>query len=192
MRAFVALVPPEDALADLEAFLEPRREHGPFRWAAPDQLHVTLAFHESLPDHALDEYVDRLGSAVDRTPPSTVRLGGGGAFPHAGGAKVLWTGVRTEPDGVLTALATRVRHAAGVSGVPVDGRRFRPHLTLARLGRPAEVSKWVRLLDAYDGPAWPLAPLRLFASHLGEGPRRRPRYELLAELPFPGGPGRRA
>jgi len=32
MRMFVALVPPEEALEDLDEFLEVRREAGPFRW----------------------------------------------------------------------------------------------------------------------------------------------------------------
>ena len=58
----------------------------------------------------------------------------------------------------------------------MDGKRFRPHLTVARCGRPTEVTAWVRLLDGYRGPAWQADRLTLVASHLGEGPRRRPRY----------------
>ena len=65
------------------------------------------------------------------------------------------------------------------AGARVDGQRFRPHLTLGRLGRPANVTPWVRLLDAYDGPAWGVDELALIASHLGEGPRRRPRHEVV-------------
>ena len=42
---FVALVPPAEAVEDLDAFLEPRREAGrDLRWSAPEQVHVTLAF----------------------------------------------------------------------------------------------------------------------------------------------------
>ena len=39
---FVALVPPREAIEDLDAFLEPRRESGAFRWALPEQFHVEL------------------------------------------------------------------------------------------------------------------------------------------------------
>jgi 2'-5' RNA ligase len=46
------------------------------------------------------------------------------------------------------------------------------------------VTKWVRLLDAYRGPTWTADRLSLVQSHLGEGPRNRPRYEVLAELPL--------
>ena len=66
----------------------------------------------------------------------------------------------------------------------VDGQRFRPHLTVARLGQPAEVSGWVRLLDGYHGPHWRAGSVDLIASHLGEGPRGRPRYERVETFPF--------
>jgi len=81
-------------------------------------------------------------------------------------------------------MATGARAAANRTGIAVDGKRFRPHLTLGRLGRPAEVSSWVRLLDAYAGPAWTADRLTLVASHLGEGPRRRPRYEEVDSFPL--------
>ena len=81
-------------------------------------------------------------------------------------------------------LSRASRNAAAVAGMAVDGQRFRPHLTLARLGRPANVTKWVRLLDAYTGPPWTPTELSLVESHLGEGPRRRPRYEVRETFPL--------
>jgi len=78
----------------------------------------------------------------------------------------------------------------------VAGQRFRPHVTVARLGRPAEVSDWVRLLDSYQGPWWTATGLALVASYLGEGPRGRPRHEVVETFPLtrpgdgrPVGPG---
>ena len=55
VRMFVALVPPDEVVEDLEAFLEPRREAAPLRWAGPGQLHLTLAFLASVEDRRLDE-----------------------------------------------------------------------------------------------------------------------------------------
>ena len=37
----------------------------------------------------------------------------------------------------------------------------------------------MRLLDAYEGPVFTVDQVALVASHLGEGPRRRPRYEVV-------------
>ncbi len=184
MRAFVAVVPPDEVVAHLDAFLEPRREAGAFRWTLPEHIHLTLAFLAEVPDRALDDLVERLGLAASRRTPFTTRIAGGGAFPHAGRARVLYAGLELADDArlELDRMATGARAAAGPAGIAVDGQRFRPHLTVARLGRPAEVSNWVRLLDAYRGPEWEVDRIRLVASHLGEGMARRPRYETVEEF----------
>ena len=44
MRMFVAVVPTEPVVEDLDAFLAARRDAAPFRWTLPEHLHVTLAF----------------------------------------------------------------------------------------------------------------------------------------------------
>ena len=178
----MAVVPPEGVLEHLDEFLSVRRELGEgLRWTVPDQWHLTLAFMESVADRHLDDLVERLGRAAHRRTPFELGFAGGGAFPNAARAKVLWMGVagndtaRTELD----RLATGARAAATRAGAEVAGGKFRPHLTLARLGRPQEVSKWVRLLDAYAGPRWTVGEFALIQSHLGEGPRKRARHVVL-------------
>ena len=186
MRMFVALVPPEHAIDDLGRFLEPRQEAEPgFRWTVPEQWHVTVAFLADVAERRLDDLVARLGRAAARRTPFAVTLAGGGAFPGPARAKVLFAGVETE--GVeLARLATGARAAATKSGAPVDGGRFHPHVTLARIGRPVEASRWLRVLDGYRGPTWQAEEVTLVASHLGEGPRRRPRYEVVDTFPIGG------
>lgn len=183
---FVALVPPRAAIEDLDAFLEPRRESGTFRWALSEQFHITLAFLAAVADRHLDELVERLARAGSRRTSFETRIAGGGAFPNAGRARVIWAGLDLDDHGAteLQRLATGARAAASRTGIPVDGQRFRAHITIARLGRPAEVSNWVRLLDSYSGPTWTADRFELVASHLGEGPGRRPRYETIAEVPL--------
>lgn len=183
-RMFVALVPPEEAVADLDAFLEPRRDSGPFRWALAEQFHVTLSFLAAVEDRHLDELVERLERAGARRTSFDTRITGGGAFPNAGRARVVWAGLELDEQGAteLDRLATGARAAATRTGITVDGRRFRPHITIARLARPAEVSNWVRLLDSYAGPSWTADRVRLVASHLGEGMGNRPRYETVTEI----------
>ena len=190
MRLFAALIPPESALEDLDEFLDVRREAGLFRWTQADQVHVTLAFLADVPARTLDELVERLGRASARRTPIETAITGGGAFPDVGRARVLWAGLQLDAPGrtELGRLATGARAAASKSGIEVAGQRFRAHRTVARLGQPQEVTKWVRLLDAYRGPGWTADTLSLVQSHLGEGPRKRPRYEVIAELPL-GRPG---
>ncbi|WP_122816017.1 RNA 2',3'-cyclic phosphodiesterase [Nocardioides pantholopis] len=186
MRMFAAVVPPEDAIEHLDEFLEVRRDAAGFRWAGAEQLHLTLAFLAQVPDRALDDLLERLARAAGRRTPFPARVVGGGAFPNPARARVLWAGLGLDEAGrtELDRLATGARAAAAKAGIAVDGQRFRPHVTVARMGRPQEVSDWVRLLDAYEGPGWTVDTLTLVESHLGEGPRGRPRYEVVAEYPL--------
>jgi 2'-5' RNA ligase len=178
MRMFVALLPPEQALTDLELFAEPRWEaDGPLRWTDPTQWHVTLAFLPAVADADLDELCERLTETADRRAPFELQLFGAGTFPNPARAAVLWLGVHGDTER-LSQLATGTRNAAARSGVEVDGSRFRPHLTLARVNRPIDVTRWLRIFDAYRGPVWSVSQLALVQSHLGQGPRGRPRYEV--------------
>jgi 2'-5' RNA ligase len=185
---FAAVVPPPEVVEHLDDFLDVRRATGAFRWATSEQLHVTVAFLADVPDRALDDLVERLARAARRRTAFGTAVTGGGAFPNAARARVLWAGLDLDDHGrtELTRLATGARAAANRAGVPVDGQRFRPHVTLARLGRPQEVTSWVRLLDAYRGPSWTVDRQTLVASYLGEGPRGRPRYEPVEEFALSG------
>jgi len=185
---FVAVVPPTEVVEHLDAFLEVRRGAAAYRWASMEQLHVTLAFLADVPDRKLDDLVERLGRAAARRHGVEATVARGGAFPDVGRARVLWAGLELDDNGrtELARMATGARAAATRAGVPVDGQRFRPHITVARLGRPEEVTSWVRLLDAYRGPTWTVDGFALVASYLGEGPRKRPRYEVVEEFPLDG------
>jgi 2'-5' RNA ligase len=185
---FAAVVPPLEAVEHLDAFLEVRRAAGAFRWAGADQLHVTVAFLAEVPDRRLDDLVERLGRAAARRTSFATAVAGGGAFPNAAHARVVWAGLDLDDHGhtELSRLAAGARAAANRAGVPVDGQRFRPHVTVARVPHPQDVSRWVRLLDGYRGPTWTVERLTLVASHLGEGPRGRPRYRAVEEFALRG------
>lgn len=183
-RTFVAIYPPPEAVAHLDEFLDVRRHAGTFRWTLPTQWHLTLAFFEKVLDRSFDALLDGLQGAVRKRSALTASIVGGGAFPHVGSAKVLWAGLEVDDAGELEMLARACRGAGAVAGTPPAGERFRPHVTVARIGRPIEATKWVRLLDAYNGPEWPITQIAVVESHLGEGPNRRPRHEVVATIPF--------
>lgn len=183
MRLFTAVVPSLDAVEHLDTFLDPRRDAGDFRWTRPEQFHITLAFMGDAAPRRVEEYVERLATSLDGLAAAELHLAGAVAFPNVAEARVLATGVAASE--ALETAAVRARNAAVVSGIEVDGQRFRPHVTVARTGgRFVEMSNWVRLLDTYEGPAWTFASVAVIASHLGEGPRRSPRYETVAEIDF--------
>jgi 2'-5' RNA ligase len=170
MRLFVALEPPDAAVEDLDDFLEARRDAtSDLRWTPPRQWHLTLAFMAAAPERVVDELVDRLAEAAARFAP--LRL-----------ARVLWAGLAGGEG--LAPLARAVRSACAVVGAAPDGGPFRAHLTLARMPRPRDATRWVRVLETYAGPSWTAREVALVASHLPREKGHRPRHEVLARLPL--------
>ncbi len=187
MRVFAAIVPPEPAHADLESFVEVRREvHSDLRWTPSHLWHVTLAFMADVAEHQVDDVVDAVAQVAVQSAPIPLRLSGAGVFPHAGEARVVWTDVRSDAaDGLarLESLALRVRRACGRVGASPAGGDYRPHLTLARSRRPFEATQWLRVMDAYAGPSWTADEVTVFVSHRGTG-KGRPQYEPVAACPL--------
>lgn len=183
MRVFAAVVPPDDAHADLEDFVAPRRDvESTLRWTPSHLWHVTLAFVADVPDTSVDDLAEALADVADGQGPIPLRLAGAGVFPEAATARVVWTAVRSDAPGGLDALerlALRTRTAWGRLGLSPAGGTYRPHLTLARARRPFDATHWLRVMDTYSGPSWSAAELTLFVSHRGEG-RGRPHYEPVA------------
>lgn len=179
-RMFVALQPPDDIAEDLEAFLSSRPG---MPWIDREQWHITLAFMESVPAQREDELAERLASSYKRKEPATLRLRGAGCFPYPAKAKVLWL----RPvvlSGDLEALAGAARRAASKSGAAPDGRRFTGHLSIARLRRPIDATKWLQILDTFESREWDVNQVELIASYLREGPAGRPRYESVSTFPL--------
>ena len=134
----------------------PRREPGrAFRWTLPEQWHLTLAFAEQRPRPG----VRRAGGPARRRcrasagPIAGPDRGRRGVSPRRQGEGPL-RGHRDRRRGAATGSATGCpERGRAPSGVEVDGQRFRPHLTLARMSRPVEATNWVRLLDTYSRSA---------------------------------------
>ena len=179
-RMFVALRPPAEVRDHLAAFLDARPQ---LAWTPPEQWHLTLAFMAAVPDYRQDELVERLTDAFARKRAPLLTLLGAGAFPDPARARVLWLGARVL-DGSLADLSVVARNAANVSGAAPDGRAFVPHVTLARLSRPIEATRWLRILDTFTSDPFEAQAAELIASHLGEGPGGRPRYEEIATFPL--------
>lgn len=175
-------------MADLDAYLQPRRDADTdrdWRWSRAEQLHLTLAFLADVPDWQEEPLAEALTAWAARHAGLRMSLGTAGAFPDPGGAKVLWVGVPEEAARrELTAWAGQLRGLASHHGADVDGTRFTPHVTVARSGRRRAAGRWVQALDAYRSEPFDVAELHLVQSHLGEGPGRRPRYEVRCSAPL--------
>ncbi|MCC7167545.1 MAG: RNA 2',3'-cyclic phosphodiesterase [Rhodospirillales bacterium] len=179
MRLFVGIdFPPElrQRLALLGAGLPGAR------WVEPENLHLTLAFIGETDDEtarALDAELGRLRApAFDLTLASVNVFGAGGRKPRS-----LWVGV--EACEALVLLQGRVEAAMVRAGLAPEGRKFTPHVTLARLkdvptGRLAEYLSGNGLFRL--GPI-AIGEFVLFESVLG---RAGAHYTALARYPLAG------
>ncbi len=185
MRLFVALAPPESALDELEDAVAPLRAAAPeLRWTGRASWHLTLAFLGEVGEEVLPDLATRLERAAHRHPPQHVAIAGGGAFPSARRAQVLWAGFAAD-DKALASLADSVAAGARRAGAPPPGqhKKFRAHLTLARCRGPADVSQLTRTLADLNGTAWTASSIHLVRSYLSSGP---PQYEDLGSWPLQG------
>ncbi|MGZ4597461.1 MAG: RNA 2',3'-cyclic phosphodiesterase [Actinomycetes bacterium] len=161
MRLFAAVVPPPEALGDLEAALAPARaEHPGLQWIPRERWHLTLAFYGEVEERAEPRLRRRLARAASACGPLDLRLAGAGHF----GRRVLWVGVQGQREG-LRALAR---------GVATDDRPYRPHLTVARVRGEVDPRPAATMLKGYGGPGWTAGEVLLVRSHLGPKPRHEP------------------
>jgi 2'-5' RNA ligase len=175
-RAFVAVQPPAtvlDAVDAVEGACATLVGDVPgARWTTREQRHLTLQFLGNRADvDAVAEALQSLASA-----PADLQLGGGGAFPSARRARVLWVGVARGAEW-LGDLAGEVGALLAPLGHEPEDRAYRPHLTLARWKVPTDARPAVeRIGDASIGPTWTAGEVVLYESTLRrDGARYVPR-----------------
>ncbi|MDR3711144.1 MAG: RNA 2',3'-cyclic phosphodiesterase [Capsulimonadaceae bacterium] len=101
------------------------------RWAAPEDYHVTLKFLGDQELGSLGPLIQAATAIAGKTRPFPVSSAPAGAFPALSSPVVLWAGVGNSPN--LSTLSRRLDRQAALAGIRPDGRRYEPHITLARL-----------------------------------------------------------
>lgn len=140
-RLFTGLsVPPEVAtqLSTLQSGLPAAR------WIESGDFHITLRFFGDIHDDQADDLASSLGDLAHPSVPLT--LNGLGAF---GGDKprMVWIGVEASQE--LIALQRAQETLAQRLGHKPEGRKYTPHVTLARLrgGSAVDVGRYLSLQD---------------------------------------------
>lgn len=128
-RLFTGLRVPDDCAAALQ-----RLQLGlpGARWIERADLHVTLRFLGDVPAPVADEFAAQLDEIHEA--PFRLEINGLGAF---GGERPRMVYAAITPCEALNHLQKAHERAAVMAGLSPEGRKFTPHVTLARLRHPA-------------------------------------------------------
>jgi RNA 2',3'-cyclic 3'-phosphodiesterase len=161
IRLFVALEIPEAVRAMLT-----RLQTGVpgARWAAPEQMHLTMRFIGEVNGTMANDIDDALASV--RASAFTMELAGVGEF---GGKnpRALWAGVRANE--ALLHLQRKIETALQRFGLEPERRKFTPHVTLARLKATSRGHVMDFLTDhaLFASASFEMKHFVLFSSKLG-------------------------
>lgn len=100
-------------------------------WVDETRLHLTLKFIGEATEDTARAIADAIGVVAQSHPLFGMHISEVGAFPNFRRARVVWMGIEREPR--LELLHHDVEVACERLGFEVEGRPFRPHLTLARV-----------------------------------------------------------
>jgi 2'-5' RNA ligase len=135
MRLFLAIELPDSlrrSLYQLSTLLK-RHDIPPKSFIRPENLHLTLKFLGEV----VDPDVSRICEGLKQVPaPGLIRLVPDHieCLPERGPVRIISVGLGGELDRLQT-LYNGIEDACERLGIRREGRRFRPHITLARLRR---------------------------------------------------------
>lgn len=140
MRLFFAIELGEEVLDLVEEITLPLRAAAPeLAWVARDKRHLTLKFLGNVEESDVSKLTAAADRAAARHAPLAMTVREVGAFPNFRRARVVWMGV--EHDARLELLHHDLELACEHEGFEVEGRPFRPHITLARVRAPLSVDR---------------------------------------------------
>ena len=132
MRLFLAINLEPDLRRAIVDVTAPLRTAAPsLGWIGEARLHLTLKFLGEQPEDIVAPLSDSMRQVAQRHRQFSMELGEIGAFPNFRRPRVVWMGIGREPR--LELLHHDLELACETHGLELEGRAFRPHLTLARV-----------------------------------------------------------
>ena len=148
------------------------------RWVKPEQLHLTLRFIGEVDGAAFLDIREALAEV--HCESFRMQLKGVGFFPPRKKPRVVWVGI--EKNEQLLRLRNRIESVLVQTGLEPEGRKFAPHITLARLkNTPASrVGRFLEQHSLFISPSFQINGFRLYSSVLNaEGAKHYVEQEYL-------------
>lgn len=134
------------------------------RWVAPEHMHLTLRFIGEVDSNVYRKVREELTEV--RCNPFTLRLEGVGFFPPRGKPRVVWAGIIQSEE--LVQLRNRVESMLVRTGLEPEGRKYSPHITLARLKNTpgSKVASFLSYNSFFRTDAFQVTSFMLYSSVL--------------------------
>lgn len=133
MRFFISLEIPKQNLAQFKDIQDRLHILIPqARITDLDKIHLTLAFIGEQSDSLKDSLTQVIKSATEGIPPFEVTPAYIDGFPTIHDPNILWVGVKGDIDKILL-IRESVKDGLEELRLPVDERRFTPHITIAKI-----------------------------------------------------------
>lgn len=160
IRLFVALSLPDDLRQRLGTLCNGIREA---RWVQEENLHLTLRFIGEVEEPEVAYIMAALSSV--QLGRFDLTLSGVGHFESRNKIRSLWAGIQNSP--ALDLLQQRIETVLTRHGLAPDGRKFSPHITLARLKQapPAYVRTWLEGNSYFQAIPFEVDHFTLFESY---------------------------
>lgn len=182
IRTFVAIPLPEHVkrfLSRVQSELRSARLTA--AWPDPARFHLTLKFLGPIRQEMQPPIQSAMTALAGAYPDLSLTARGMGVFPNVRNARVLWSGIQGRTRR-LTDLAADLDKRLQSIGIPAQSRPFFPHVTLARLKKPARQSILNPLLERFENeasPAFTANRLVFYKSRLtGEGAVHTPLFQI--------------
>jgi 2'-5' RNA ligase len=134
------------------------------RWVPQENLHVTLKFLGWCDRAVIKNLAEIMTKAADYLP-LTLTVGGVGAFPSLGSARVIWVGA-SDIEGRVEKVYNVLDKGAAKCGIPKEKRAYRPHITIGR-ARKRPVMIGPEIAGRFDGEkTLEIVDIVLFSSEL--------------------------
>lgn len=160
-RLFVAVDLPPDIAAQLQGLCcgVPGA-----RWVQPEQMHLTLRFIGEVDGGVFRDIKE--GLADVKAPAFSLQVKGLGFFPPRKSPKVLWAGIA--PVEQVSGLRNRIETVLIGLGLGPEGRKYSPHITLARLHDPslARLGRFLAGNGLFATEPFPVSEFHLYSSEL--------------------------
>ncbi len=164
MRLFVALTLPDGIVARLNLMCSGIPGA---RWVEPSNMHITLRFIGEVDEPTAEEINYNLSHI--EAPAFDLGLQGLDTFGQGYKAHALWVGVSLTRE--LAHLQNKVESAVTRTGQPPEGRKFTPHVTLARLTKPeaGRLQSFIEGNNLFKAGPFTVDQFTLFESQPGNG-----------------------